>query len=358
MSGSTGHGPSIPRRTFLLGSALSGLIIPQMLERAFAADKGPINFLTWGGNFGKGIRTGFSEPFTKATGIEVRDITPFSLGKFQTAMKNGNPEGYDLVWFDDEVEPVLMGADGMLEKLDYAKLPKSKGAIPGTMGDYAVAPYVTIYQTAYRSDVYKDNPPKSWADFWNVDKFPGKRSLGTWIGGVLEAALMADGVDPAKLYPLDETRAFKSLDKIKPHIRMFHDTQSSEQVAQMLYQNEISMLLSWGTDFLTAKSEGKPVDVVYNQGFYFSPAVGIAKGTKYLDECHQYLNSFFDTDDELAFINAWPTTPAQPAVAERMSDALKSQVALSHIPEMVHLDRDWYAKNQTRVQQAYDSWRV
>jgi hypothetical protein len=28
------------------------------------------------------------------------------------------------------------------------------------------------------------------------------------------------------------------------------------------------------------------------------------------------------------------------------------------VHQMVHLDRDWYAKKQSRVQQAYDSWRV
>jgi hypothetical protein len=70
------------------------------------------------------------------------------------------------------------------------------------------------------------------------------------------------------------------------------------------------------------------------------------------------LNSFFDPEQELAFINAWPTTPAQPVVAEKMTEQQKNSVALTHIPQMVHLDRDWYAKNQVRVQQAYDSWRV
>lgn len=349
---------SIPRRRFLMGSAASALVVPQLLGEAYAQGKGPINFLTWGGNFGKGIRKAFLDPFTAATKIDVREITPFSLGKFQTAMKNGNPEKYDLIWFSDEVEPVLSGADGMLEKLDYAKLPKSKGAIPGTMGEYAVAPYVTVYMCGYRKDLFKGQQPQSWADFWNVEKFPGKRSLGSWAGGVLEAALMADGVDPAKLYPLDEARAFKSLDKLKPHIRTFHDTQSSQQVQQMLYQGEISMVLTWATDFIAARNSGKPVDVIYNQGFYFSPAVGIAKGSQYVNECHQILNSFFDPERELDFINAWPTTPAQPVVVEKMTEQQKNSVALTHIPKMVHLDRDWYAKNQVRIQKAYDSWRV
>jgi spermidine/putrescine-binding protein len=30
---------------------------------------------------------------------------------------------------------------------------------------------------AWQTDKYKDNPPQNWADFWNVDKFPGARAL-------------------------------------------------------------------------------------------------------------------------------------------------------------------------------------
>jgi putative spermidine/putrescine transport system substrate-binding protein len=338
----------------MLASATSS--IP--LGRALAAEKGPINFLTWGGNFGKGIRTAFSDPFTKATGITVTDITPFSYGKFQTAMRNGNPEGYDLAWFNDEVQPILAGKAGMLEKLNYDWIPNAKGAVPATRQEFGAAPYITLYQLAYKSDSYGDKPPANWADFWNVQAFPGPRSFGTWVCGVLEAALMADGVSPKDIYPLDEARAFKSLDKIKPHIRVFHDTQSSANVPQMLEQGEITMVLTWSTDSVAAHLAGKPVNVVYNQGFYFSPLVGIAKGTKYLKEAHEYLNLFFDPQDELAFIRAWPTSPANSSVLSLLTDKEKASVAISHLDEMVHMNSGYYAENEERLQQKYDSWRV
>ena len=41
---------------------------------------------------------------------------------------------------------------------------------------------------------------------------------GVAMAATFECALMADGVDPANLYPIDWDRAFKSLDKIKPSI--------------------------------------------------------------------------------------------------------------------------------------------
>jgi putative spermidine/putrescine transport system substrate-binding protein len=314
--------------------------------------------MTWDGTSGTAAHLAFEVPFTKATGIEILDVTPFNYGKFRTAMQNGNPEKYDLAWFDDEVEPARAGSEGLLEKLNYDWLPDAQKGIPATKQEYAVAPYITVYQIGYRTDTYKNQPPNSWRDFWDVEHFPGPRSLGTWVGGVLEAALMADGVPPEKLYPLDEARAFKMLDQLRPHIRVFHNTQSSEQVQQMLFQNEISMVLTWSTDFIAAHLAGKPINVVYNQGFYFSPSVGIAKGSKYVREAHQFLNLFFDPDAELAFIKAWPTSPAVPEVIDRMPEQVRQAAAISHIHEMVHLDRNYYLANDARLQQKYDDWRV
>jgi putative spermidine/putrescine transport system substrate-binding protein len=355
--------PSSTRRTAmkalaaaLFGAAAGSVVLPKKLLAD--ASKGPIKFLTWGGNFGKGIRIAFSDPFAAKSGIIIKDITPFNFGRFRTAMQHGNPESFDLAWFDDEVEPTLVGAEGMLEALNYAWLPNAKGAIVGTYQKYGVAPYITLYQMSYNSQSLNGRKPSGWKDFWDVHGIPGPRSLGTWVCGVLEAALMADGVDPAQLYPLDEDRAFRMLDRIKPHIRVFHDTQANEAVQQMLEQGEIAMVLTWATDTVTARQAGKPVDVVYNQGFYFSPLVGIAKGTKYLRECHEYLNSFFDPKAELAFIDAWPASPANPAVAKLMTPTQKASTASGHLDEMVHFNVDYYVKNRDRLQQKYDSWRI
>lgn len=360
-NGNNGFG--ISRRAALqgLGTFVPALMVGSTvgpLPAAAQQTKGPINFMTWGGNFGEGVRIAFSDPFQQETGFEIKDITPFNLGKFQTAIRHGNPEGYDLAWFNDEVDPALVGAQGMLEELDYSKMPNSRNAIPGARQKYGAAPYVTIYPMSFNTKAFGDKSPSGWKDFWDVDAFPGPRSLGTWVCGVLEAALMADGVTPDKLYPLDEDRAFKMLDKIKPHIRVFHDTQANEAVQQMLEQGEIVMVLTWGSDTVLAHLEGKPINVVYNEGFYFSPLVGIAKGSKYVAECTQYLDSFFDPKKQMAFINAWPTSPANPAVLDLMTPEQKAAVATGHFDKMVNFDVAYYSENRARLQQKYDSWRI
>ena len=63
--------------------------------------------------------------------------------------------------------------------------------------------------------------PASWADFWDVKKFPGKRALRKGPKYTLEFALMADGVAPKDVYKVlagkdGQDRAFKKLDELKP----------------------------------------------------------------------------------------------------------------------------------------------
>jgi hypothetical protein len=98
--------------------------------------------------------------------------------------------------------------------------------------------------------------------------------------------------------------------------------------------------------------------VVWNGGFYFSPSVGIAKGSPYLRQAHAYLDQFFQHDTLLTFVREWPTTPVVDTVAAAMSEQERQQTAAGNLDKMVNLNRDYYLQNQTRLQERYDAWRI
>ncbi len=169
---------------------------------------------------------------------------------------------------------------------------------------------------------------------------------------------MADGVAPADLHPLDEARAFAKLDTIKRHIRVFHTTSAAQAARQQLYQGEIAMILSWSSDFIAQKAAGEPIDVIWNGGFYFSPSVGIAKGSPVREAAHAHIDQFFQHDRVMDFVRAWPTTPVLASVAAAMTDEERSRTAAGNLDRMVNLNRAHYLANQERLQDRYDAWRV
>ena len=70
-------------------------------------------------------------------------------------------------------------------------------------------------------DAFPGDKPSEIADFFDTDKFPGKRGVHTWANGFIQMALVADGVKPSGVYTVlkDQTgavdRAFAMMDKIK-----------------------------------------------------------------------------------------------------------------------------------------------
>ena len=86
-------------------------------------------------------------------------------------------------------------------------------------------------------------PLTGLADLWNVDEFPGKRALPDYPAFLLPLALVADGVAPDDLYPLDLDRAFAALERIKDDVAVWW--QAGAQPPQLLQDNEVQYAIAW-----------------------------------------------------------------------------------------------------------------
>ena len=192
----------ISRRDFstglalLLGSSALGL-----RGTAAMAQAKELVFVNWGGDAGAAYDEAYGKPFLAAAGITVKqDGSGPTEGAVAAQVESGKP-AWDLVDIDPFSAETL-GKKGLMEPIDYAVVDKSKFR-PGFGWEYASSSYFYSYILAYDAAKFKDSPPKSMADFFDVEKFPGKRSMYKWGAGMWEAALLADGVAPDKLYPLD-----------------------------------------------------------------------------------------------------------------------------------------------------------
>jgi putative spermidine/putrescine transport system substrate-binding protein len=108
----------------------------------------------------------------------------------------------------------------LLEPLDFTLIPKAEMNADLGITDYRVPDITYGVVLAYNTDVLgAGNVPAGWADYFDTAKFPGKR--GAWDyseGGMFEFALLADGVAPDALYPLDLERATAKLNTNKDDI--------------------------------------------------------------------------------------------------------------------------------------------
>ena len=221
------------RRTLLQGGAL--VAMPVIVQAQGAVRE--IRMIEAGGLSGDSIEAGYVRPFTARTGVRVVRENPNPLGKLRAMVES---RSITAVLFElGSLSTAIAQAAGMIEPLDWAAIN------PDPMFEEARLPHAFGYQyystlMAWRAGA---KPLRSWADFWNTREFPGKRTLPDNFTLSLPMALLADGVAPDKLYPLDLNRAFRSLEKVKGSVSVWWG--AGAQPPQLLKDNEVQYAASY-----------------------------------------------------------------------------------------------------------------
>lgn len=269
---------ALDRRQFLTAAAAAGigLIGAPGLARAqsrYAGQK--VVFASWGGAYQDAQKVSYCENFAKKTGATVIQDGPVSYSKLRVMIEGGAPT-WDVV---DITIDFLYSAvkDNLFEKIDTS-IVNTKRVDPKFVHEYGVGNIVWSYNIGYNTTIFAPGKhPQSWADVFDVQRFPGRRSFRDRVNPMLEIALLADGVKPANLYPLDVNRAFKKLDTIKKHA-VFWTTNSQSQ--QLLIDGEVGVgVINNGRIYDAVKKGGK-LGIEWNENMQSVDYLVVPRGSK------------------------------------------------------------------------------
>ena len=173
-----------------------------------------LRIVSWGGAYQKGQSVGIFQPAAKAMGITVKEDTYGGISDVKLMVKSG-ADKFD-IFSSGAGGCASGGAEGILEKLDYSVIDVSDH-LPGMYSEYCAGADIFSVVAAWNTDTYGDNGPRTWADFFDVEKFPGTRAMRAKVDAQLEAALLADGVPMEDIYKVldSEEGIDRALDKIR-----------------------------------------------------------------------------------------------------------------------------------------------
>ena len=187
------------------------VVLSALLPSLPASAGEQITFVSQGGAYQKAQTIAILDPTANKLGITInQDSAPDAWPIMRSQVASGKPT-WDVV--DTPTGNCIRGGEqGLVEKLDFDKLPNAAAMPPEYRNPYSVAYEFYSSVIGYSQKKYPDpaSAPQSWKDFWDVKAYPGRRALRNHPFATLEAALMADGVAPDKLYPLDVERACAS----------------------------------------------------------------------------------------------------------------------------------------------------
>ncbi len=337
------------RRTILKTLAVGAVATPYLLRSSVSLAADPIVMVTWGGSYQDLLQKLVAEPFTQKTGIPVKLVGGPDLAKAKAQIMTGNLE-WDI--YDNGGPQIFAGEkENLWEPLDTNIVDTSGLAVPATKT--AVPFFLYAGGIGYVPE-RKPKHPNSFAEFWDIKNFPGRRLLRDQPNQIMEAALLADGVSPAEMYPLDIERAFRSLDKIKPHVTRW-SLQTPEAIS-LMQTNEIDFAFTYNGRVATAQQEGLNIQFVTNESIVMTEYFTVLRGSKRREQAMRFLAFALQPEIQTAFSNAYYSIPGRAKALAAVDDKVKNLLPDPKGPRTVVINEAWWTDNYVDLNRRFKEW--
>ena len=332
-----------------------------------------LTVVSWGGAYARACVKGYHEAFTAETGIKI-NLEDYNggLAQIRAQIEAGNVH-WDVV--DLRFPTWAQGCDeGLLERVEIDSLPPGADGTPaeedflfGTSTDCGVATlfYSTIY--AYNEKNIPGEKPTTMADFFDLEKFPGRRGMRRSPQENLEFALIADGVPINKVYATLDTpegidRAFRKLDTIKDHIVWW---EAGAQPPQMLADGEVIMTTAYnGRIFNAQVLEDQPFVIVWDGQILDLSGLAIVAGTQNLEAAKKFLN-FASTAQAMAGVGRYIAySPTRISAEALISTHAEKGVEMNpHMPNNPQNSKhalrnawEWWSIHRDEMNERFSTW--
>ncbi|GAA0930412.1 extracellular solute-binding protein [Pseudonocardia zijingensis] len=315
--------------------------------------------LTWastGGQFQEDEKKALQKPFTTATGTAFTNVSPAEQAQVRAMVTSGNT-----IWDLANMSWIYAGAycGELFEVLDDPALDRSRFP-EGTTGDCFVPTYRYANIFSYNADMFPGEKPTTIRDFFDVERFPGKRVVFDYPkAGLFEAALVADGVPPEQVYPLDLDRAFRKIDTIRGSLVF---APSYGAIQQMMVDKQASMVLTVTARTIVSAQSGANLVPVWDFNTTDIGALVIPKGTPNKALAQQMIAFVTEPEQSVAYAKLTGTAPSRPDVdLETVGYTEEQKQFNAFLPDRgttIEQDKQWWIDNTDALVERWTSWKV
>ncbi len=338
----------IDRRTLFAGLAALGA------TPALAQAQRNLVMVNWGGIANQAFGQFYGEPFAAANAgwRVVQDSTGPSAGRIRSMVESGR-----VTWDicdSSAATAVLLGGQNMLAPINYSIVDRANVVAPVFAMEHGAAPYSFSSVLAYDSARFPNGPPTSWADFWDLRRFPGQRLLRRDAVASLEAASMSMGRTIENTYPLDVRAAIRRVGEIRRNCVFWNSGAESEQ---FLRTGEAVMGQIWHTraTVLQRETNGR-IRFIWNQGI-LQPGIFVSpRGAPGGEMVQRLLASMLANEDaQVGLLQMLGNGPTNPRAAAKVPAEFRAvnPTDPANAAQQVAIDGAWWGRNYAQTNQDY-----
>jgi spermidine/putrescine-binding protein len=348
----------VNRRSLLAASGLGvgSLAIgrPALAQRG----SGEVIVAATGGLMERSLQEHFYKRFEQEAGIRVRSVPielPDQWARARAGQRSGNIP-FDVV---TATPPDLIQHADILQPIDCNTPAMTANALPNGCFPTGIIRTAGGMTLSWSKKAFPNGGPASWADFFDMQRFPGPRALpdtGDREWWVPLAALMADGVARDKLFPMDLERAYRKLDTIKPHVAAWW--KSGDNSMQILRGGDAVMTMLYSSRSVPLAKSGE-FDFTWNQAIRDVGNWAVLKGGPNTQNAMRFLDFFVQNPQEhlafsgkVSFDSNNRETPNLVPQEERRYRASWPE----NWEKLIVADYDWIAANRNAMRERWVTW--
>src|SRR4051812_25942048 len=165
------HSRKIGRRSLLGGAAALGAVAAAPRASWGEGKPASLVYSTYGGDYGQWLKDAFEDPFTAKTGIKLAHDIGENPQRFAKLRTFRDKPRFQLIVLQDRYL-YEASRDGLLEELDYAKIPNA----PDVWDEYKKKTWLAYSSNSigiiYNTEAVK-NPPRNWTDLLD-ERYKGR----------------------------------------------------------------------------------------------------------------------------------------------------------------------------------------
>ncbi len=292
------------------------------------------------------------QPFAEATGCRL-DV---GITDYGVLAGDGGEERPDLSLVGDDWA-VRLANSGRLVPLEASAvdgtIPDIIPALPTSVPAFADAVVNTSRVDAASPDQY----PADWTQWWDFRAIPGGRAMAKGPVGTFEIALLADGVAPAELYPLDLERAVSALRRVSGSV-IDRWWETGPQVIDWMAGGRAAFATAYAHQVLTANRDGRPLRMEPNQAVLFSHHWGIPVGAANEDIARDFIAFALSAPAQAGLAGSAGLSPVSTVAFAGIDPVLSAHLPTSpeNIGRSVRMDPAWWASERTLATAAFNDW--
>ncbi|MHB0773878.1 ABC transporter substrate-binding protein [Bradyrhizobium sp. 1.29L] len=329
-----------------LGAAFS-VSAPSILPRPAQAAT-TISFASYGGSYGDFVKQCWIKPFTAETGISVEFITGATTAKAKAQVASNNIEWdiFDAATYYGEKEGLWEPTDTkIVDPSRFVQKPPS----------FAVPTFSYAGGIAYDPSRTK-RPANDFPALWDIVSFPGRRVLRTWATEMFELALLADGVAPSELYPLDVDRAFKSLNRIKPYVHKW--VAEVTQTITLIQTNEADYSYAYAHRVKAAKESGVSIDFSFDQCIIQMNYCAVLRGSPRREAAMRFLEFVTRPSQQALIANRLSMLPTTQGIEHLVEDEARRWVPDLKSPKNVVFSAEYWGDHFFELDKRFKEWML